>query len=136
MRKPVTPMHEERAEDDRVFGLGLDADAVRALHVAAHDRPADADQEHDAREVGADRVRLVRAGRAGTSATPGSWWSISLITVAMNSDDEAEVEARVHDAGGGVAQQRLHPDAACGSRRTRRSTFLRVVRRSSGWPRS
>ena len=51
---------EERAEDDRVLGLGLDADAVRALHVAAHDRPHDADEEHDAREVGAGGVRLVR----------------------------------------------------------------------------
>ena len=29
-KKPVTPMHEERAEDHRVLGLGLDADAVRA----------------------------------------------------------------------------------------------------------
>ena len=28
--KPVTPMSEERAEDHRVLGLGLDADAVRA----------------------------------------------------------------------------------------------------------
>ena len=52
---------EERAEDHGVFGLGLDADAVRALDVAAHDRPADADEEDDAGEVGAERVRLVRA---------------------------------------------------------------------------
>ena len=53
---------EERAEDHRVFGLGLDADAVRALHVAAHDRPADADEEHDARR------------RRRRPSTPGTSW--------------------------------------------------------------
>ena len=35
---------EERAEDDGVLGLRLDADAVRPLDVAAHDRPHDADR--------------------------------------------------------------------------------------------
>ena len=52
---------EERAEDDRVLGLGLDADAVRALDVAAADRPHDADEEDDAGEVGGERVALVHA---------------------------------------------------------------------------
>ena len=56
VRKPVTPMHEERAEDHRVLGLGLDADAVRALHVAAHDRPHDADEEHQPARSAAERV--------------------------------------------------------------------------------
>ena len=53
--------HEERAEDDRVLGLGLDADAVGPLDVAAADRPQDADDEHDAGEVGGERVALVHA---------------------------------------------------------------------------
>ena len=75
---------EERAEDHRVFGLGLDADAVRPLDVAAHDRPADADEEHDTREVGAERVRLVDVWPCRNFSDPGSWWSISRITVAMN----------------------------------------------------
>ena len=38
---------EERAEDDRVLGLRLDADPVHALDVAAVDRPQDADGEHE-----------------------------------------------------------------------------------------
>ena len=71
-------------EDRRVFGLGLDADAVRALDVAAHDRPADTDEEDDAGEV-ARRTRTPgTCGRAGTSVDSGSWWSISSSTVAMN----------------------------------------------------
>ena len=101
---------EERAEDHRVFGLGLDADAVRALDVAAPDRPDDADEEDDAGEVGAERVRLVHAAVQELQDS-GSWWSISSITVAMNRHEEAEVDEGVHDPGGGVAQQRLHPDA-------------------------
>ena len=52
-------MSEERAEDDGVLGLGLDADAVRALHVAADDRPQDPDDEDHAEDVGDRRVRLV-----------------------------------------------------------------------------
>ena len=41
----------KHAEDERVLGLGLDADAVGALHVATHDRPHDAADEHHAGEV-------------------------------------------------------------------------------------
>ena len=61
VRKPVTRDHEEGAEDHRVLGLGLDADAVGPLDVAPGERPQDADEEHDAGEVGGERVGLVDA---------------------------------------------------------------------------
>ena len=54
--------HEERAEDGRVLRLGLDADAIRALHIPTHDRPDDADHEHETGKVGEHRVGEV--GRA------------------------------------------------------------------------
>ena len=57
--KPVTRDGEERAEDEGVLGLGLDADAVRALHVAADDRPHHADEEREAGDVADDGVALV-----------------------------------------------------------------------------
>ena len=110
MKKPVTPMIEERAEDHRVFGLGLDADAVRALDVAAHDRPADADEEHDAGEVGAERVGLV--GVAVQELQRARELVVELEHHGRHEQpDEPEVDAGVHDPGGGVAQQRLHPHA-------------------------
>ena len=81
VKKPVSADHEERDEDHRVFGLGLDADAVRALDVAAADRPHDADEEDDAGEVGAERVRLVDVAvqelqglRAAGGRSRGSPW--------------------------------------------------------------
>src|SRR5690606_41708983 len=40
--------------------FGLDADAVRAEHVAAEQRPDDADEERQPGEVADERVRLVR----------------------------------------------------------------------------
>ena len=111
VRKPVTPMHEEHAEDQRVLGLGLDADAVRPLDVAADDRPDDADEERERRRR---RRRTSSPGttrRAGTSRSSGSWWLISSDRGDGEQDQEAEVDQRVHDAGGRVAQQRLHVDA-------------------------
>ena len=102
--------HEERDEDDRVLGLGLDPDAVRALDVAPGDRPDDADGEHDAGEVGRERVALVHAAVEELQV-------VGQLVVDLEHDggdeepQEPEVDERVHDAGGGVAQQRLHPDA-------------------------
>src|SRR5258706_426546 len=52
---------EERQQDDRVLGLGLDADPVGALEVPPGQRPQDADGEDDAGEVGRERVPLVHA---------------------------------------------------------------------------
>ena len=81
----MTPISEKRAEDQRVFGLGLDADAVRALHVAAARSPSRSPiEEDDARDVGAGRVRLDTCVPCRNFSGPGIWWSISLITVAMN----------------------------------------------------
>ena len=83
--EPGDADQQQRAEDERVFGLGLDADAVRALHVPPADRPADADQERRCRR------RRRRPSTPDTSLPcrnlkrSGIWWSISLITVAMNS---------------------------------------------------
>src|SRR5258708_5070358 len=53
------PDDEERAEDQRILGPRLDADAVGALCVAAGYRPHDADEEHEAGDFGAGRVSLV-----------------------------------------------------------------------------
>ena len=102
--------HEERDEDDRVLGLGLDADAVRALEVAPGDRPHDADGEHHAGEVGGERVALVHAAVEELEV-------VGELVVELQHDggdeqpQEPEVDARVHDAGRRVAQQGLHPHA-------------------------
>ena len=110
VKKPGETDDEERAEDHRVFGLGLDADAVGALDVAAHDRPADADEEDHAGEIGTERVGLVRVAVQELQRARE-------LVVELEQDrrdeqaDEAEVDAGVHDARGRIAQQRLHPHA-------------------------
>ena len=111
VRKPVTPMTRNVPRITASSGLVLMRMRYGRCDVAAHDRPADADQEHDAREVGAERSTPGTCGRAGTSAIRAAGGRSRSMTVAMNSDDEPEVDARVHDARGGVAQQRLHPHA-------------------------
>ena len=45
-----------------MLGLCLNADAVRALDIAADDRPDDSNREHGAGEVADEGVRLI--GRA------------------------------------------------------------------------
>ena len=52
---------EQGAEDDGVLGLGLDANAVGALHVATQNRPDDAEGEHHTSEVANKGVCLVGA---------------------------------------------------------------------------
>ena len=42
---------EEHTEDHGVFGLGLDADAVRPLHIATQDGPHRADEQTQAGEI-------------------------------------------------------------------------------------
>jgi hypothetical protein len=73
----------QRAEDDGVLGLGLDADAVGALHVAAHDRPHHADEEDEAGGVADERVRLVDAAVEELEVS-GSWWLISRVVVTAS----------------------------------------------------
>ena len=101
---------EERAEDPRVFGLGLDADPIRPLHVATHDRPQDATDEYDAGGVADERVGLVRAAVEELEV-------LGELVVDLEhgrdpeQDQEPEVDHRVHHAGGRIAQQRAHVHA-------------------------
>jgi hypothetical protein len=101
----------ERREDRRVFGLGLDADAIGPLDVPTDRGPRDADEEDDAGRVGSGRVRLV-------GVAVQELQRLRQLVIDLEDDrrdeqeDEAEVDARVHGAGGGVAEQRLHPHAA------------------------
>ena len=104
------PDREERAEDPRVLGLGLDADPVRPLHVATHDRPHDAADEHHAGRVADERVGLVGAAVEELEI-------LGELVVDLEhgrdaeQDQEPEVDHRVHHAGGGIAQQRAHVGA-------------------------
>ena len=108
--EPADADEEERPEDERVLGLGLDADAVRPLHVAAQDRPHDAADEHEAGGVTDERVGLVRAALEELEVL-----GHLVVDLEHRRDaeqhEEAEVDHRVHDAGGRVAQQRAHVDA-------------------------
>ena len=98
---------EERAEDRGVLGLRLDADAIRTLHVATHDRPHDADQEHQPGGVADEGVRLV--GRAVEELERLGELVVDLEHGGdTEQHEEPEVDHRVHEAGTGVAQQRLH----------------------------
>ena len=93
-----------------MLGLGLDADAVGPLDVPAEDRPHDADEEQRAGHVAHQRVAVVDVAVQELGA-------LGELVVDLEhrrdgeQDDEVEVDQRVHDAGRGVAQQRLHVDA-------------------------
>ena len=104
------PDHQEHAEDDGVLGLGLDADAVRALDVAAADGPGDAGQEHEAGGVAHEGERLVRRAVQELEALGDL-----VVDLEGRGDgqqhEEAEVDEGVHEAGRGVPQQRPHVDA-------------------------
>ena len=63
-----------------MLGLRLDPDAVRALHVPAHDREHDAAEEHQAGEIADEDVRLVRRAVQELQDS-GIWWSISSTVV-------------------------------------------------------
>ena len=122
VRKPVSADDEERAEDHRVLGLGLDADAVRALDVAAADRPDDADDE--------DRRRRRRR------STAYAWYDAAVQELQRRpaaggrsrgstvADEQARgSRSRCSECmtpGGRVAQQRLHPHAGAEVARCRR----------------
>ena len=101
---------QERAEDERVFGLGLDADAVRALDVPPPERPEDPDHEDHAEHVGGGGVALV-------DAPVEELRRVRQLVVDLEDDgrheedEETEVDHRMHDARRRVAQQGLHPHA-------------------------
>ena len=108
--KPVTAMTRNVTQDHEVLGLGLDPDPVRPLPVAAGERPQEAGEEHEAEQVADERVRLVRPAVEELQR-------VRELVVDLEDDgddeedEEAEVDERVHDARGGVPQQRAHPDA-------------------------
>ena len=110
VKKPVSAITRNVIEDDGVLGLGLDADAVRPLDVAAADRPHDPGGEDDAAEVGRERVPLVDAAVEELEV-------VGQLVVDLEHDGrdeqphEPEVDERVHDPGRGVAEQGLHPHA-------------------------
>ena len=93
-----------------MLGLGLDADAVRALDVSADDRPDDADEEHDSGGV-ADRRE------APVHVAVQELRRLGHLVVDLRDrgdreeDQEGEVDEAVHDPGGRIAQQGLHVDA-------------------------
>ncbi len=101
---------EERAEDDEVLGLALDADAVRPLHVAPGDRPQHAAEEHQPGGVTDEGVRLV--GGAVEELPRLRELVVDLEHRGHGEqDEEPEVDHRVHQPGGRIAQQRAHVDA-------------------------
>ena len=107
-RQPVTPWPAARR--GWRARLRLDADAVGPLDVAAQDGPHDADEEHAAGHVAHQRVGPVHVAVQELGALG------QLVVDLEHRGDgeqhqEAEVDQRVHDAGGRVAQQRLHVDA-------------------------
>ena len=73
--------HQEGAEDDGVLGLGLDADPVGPLHVAADDRPHHADEQGEAGGVADGRVGPVDVAVEELPAPRATWWLISRIVV-------------------------------------------------------
>ena len=122
-----------------VLGLGLDADAVRPLHVAAQRSPTRRrPRKTSAGGVADERVRLVRAAVEELEV-------LGQLVVDLEhrrdaeQHEEPEVDHRVHQPGGRVAQQRAHVDAgaevaeaalgvlrrrAAGRRRLPRSQFF------------
>ncbi len=91
-----------------MLGLGLDADAVGPLDVAAGQGPQDPDHEDHAEEVGGGRVALVH----GAVEELQRFGELVVDFEHHGGDEEnqePEVDERVHDAGGRVPQQRLHP---------------------------
>ena len=102
---------QEHPEDHGVLGLGLDPDAVRPLDVAPADGPEHAGEEDQPGGVGDERERLVglaveeleRLGRLVVDLERGG---------DGEQDEEAEVDQRVHQPRGRVAEEGLHVDAA------------------------
>ena len=93
-----------------MLGLRLDPDPVGPLPVAAGERPQQAGEEHEPEEVAHERVRLVRLSVQELQRV-----GHLVVDLQQHRDDEehqeAEVDERMHETRGGIAQQRAHPDS-------------------------
>ncbi len=93
-----------------MFRLRLDPDAVRPLDVATKDRPHDSAEEHEAGRVADERVRPVHVALEELEI-------LGHLVIDLEhrrdgeEDEEPEVDHRVHEPRGGVAQERLHVGA-------------------------
>ena len=90
--------------------LGLNADAIRALDVAAHNRPHHANEETKSRKITDERVRHV-------DVAVEEFPRLRNLVIDLEDcgdgkqNEEREVDERMHDASGGIAQHGLHVDA-------------------------
>ena len=94
-----------------MLGLGLDADAVRPLHVAAERSPTPCRRRTRAPAASPTKAYAWYVRPCRNLRSSGSWWSISSTVVTREQHEEPEVDHRVHQPGGRVAQQRVHVDA-------------------------
>ena len=95
----------ETTKNGRVFGFGLNADAIRLLHVTTRCCPREPNKKDHAREVTEGRVRHVYVA---VQELPRR-----LILNLRNDRDQqqtkkSEVDTRVHQTGDGVAHQGAH----------------------------
>ena len=120
---PVTASTNSVPRPQQVVALGLDADAVRPLDVAPDERPRHADQQTEAGHVADQRVALV--GRAVQELRALGQQVVDLEDGGDGQqDEEAEVDQRVHEPGGRIAQQGLHVHAGADSRRAVACAFF------------
>ncbi len=93
-----------------MLGLGLDADAVRALDVATSDGPDDAAEEDQA-----DGVAECHIAAVDVAVEELERRRHLVVDLEHRGDgeesEEPEVDHRVHEAGAGITEQGLHVDA-------------------------
>ena len=105
--KPGNSYCQQYAKNDRVFRLALDADAVRALYVSAHDCPHHAASKHEARKITDSRITAVHVA---VQELQCGWHLVVDLEHGGDAqqDKETEVHHRVHEACCAVAQQGSH----------------------------
>ena len=117
-----------------MFGLRLDANAIRPLHIPADNRPDHATGEDQAGEITDERETLICAAMQELER-------LGHLVVDLGhrghteQHEEAEVDRRVHRTGSRVAQQGLHVDAGAEVLQPL-FALAAVVDRLSGPPRS
>ena len=135
VRKPVTAITRNVTRITASSGLVLMRMRYGPLEVAAADRPEDADDEHDAREVGGERVALVHAAVQELQV-------VGELVVDLEhhrgdeQPEEPEVDARSASAPAAGSRSSVCIQTPARKSRMRRCTLPLVVRRSSGLPRS